>query len=114
MAITNGHSDDSAAFSQLLSAAAEAADVIHSSPMAAAVDHSSVSRGASDAPAAIGGQTHETLRPSDARPRNGQVPGGSVTMVVSPVNVQSRVMGISERSCLACLRDIRRANVSTR
>ncbi|KAI9776645.1 MAG: hypothetical protein M1839_009451 [Geoglossum umbratile] len=83
MAITNGHSDDSAAFSQLLSAAAEAADVIHSSPMAAAVDHSSVSRGASDASAAIGGQTHETLRSSDVRPRNGQVPGGSVTMVVN-------------------------------
>jgi hypothetical protein len=82
MAVVNGRPEDSAAFSQLLSAAeAVSADNIHSSPMTAVADHSNVSRGPSDVAIAIGGPAHESINPSDARSRSEQANGTHVTTV---------------------------------
>jgi hypothetical protein len=79
MAVANGRSDDSAAFSQLISAAeAISADSIHSSPMTGLADHSNVGRGASDAAIAVGGPAHEVLHPSS---RGEQTNGGSIAVV---------------------------------
>jgi hypothetical protein len=82
MAVVNGRSDDSAAFSQLLSAAeAVSADNIHSSPMTAVADHSNVGRGLSDASIATGGPVHENLHLSDAGSRGEQANGAHVATV---------------------------------
>ncbi|KAH0545362.1 hypothetical protein FGG08_000503 [Glutinoglossum americanum] len=76
MAVVNGRSDDSAAFSQLLSAAeAVSADNINSSPMTAIADHSNIGRGPSGVAIAVGGPAHESFHPSDVRSRSEQVNG---------------------------------------
>jgi hypothetical protein len=106
MAISNGHPGDSAAFSQLLSAAeAVSADHLHSSPMAAVADLSA-SRGGSDIAAAIGGLSHEILRPSDARPRGDQPNGASLATVSLST---SRAASWQFRRLACVLRDIRKS-----
>ncbi|KAH0550931.1 hypothetical protein GP486_007703, partial [Trichoglossum hirsutum] len=81
MAVANGRSDDSAAFSQLLSAAeAVSADTMHSSsPMTGMADgHSNVGRRASDGVVAVGAPAHGLLHASS---RSEQMDGGPVAAV---------------------------------
>jgi len=106
MAISDGHPGDSAAFSQLLSAAeAVSADHLHTSPVAAVVDLT-LGRGDPDIAAAIGGLSHEILRPSDARPRGDQPNSASVATVSLSA---SRAASWQFRRLACVLRDIRKS-----